>query len=240
MDWQMPEMDGFEATLRIRILEGEGELASGKKHSDHKGEELLRRLPIIGMTANAAPEHHEQCLKIGMDDCLNKPISLQGLRVALQRWVKSPDDHGKEGQNSLNAFPDPALSSGGLGPRDNSAGRSGQPVRGGESYDWNQALLFMEGDQDLLDSLFKIFAETAPRVLHTLEEAVVAEDRQTVLRCAHQLRGSFGALRAIGATEQASFIEKNAQSGDIDVLHKHVQALRLTVEKILTLSRSAG
>ncbi len=237
MDWQMPVMDGFEATLRIRILESEGELASQKKlHSASNGAHGSRRLPIIGMTANAAPEHREQCLKIGMDDCLNKPISMQGLRVALERWVQGPDDHhGNDGKGFRKVFPMEAARStdlvGHAGPDD----RSVRPAQGEETYDWDQALLFMEGDQDLLDSLFKIFAETTPGVLKTLEDAVAANDREKVFRCAHQLRGSFGAIRAVEAAEQAFFIEKNARSVDMDILHSQVKSLRLTVDRLLNL-----
>ena len=67
MDCQMPEMDGFEATRRIRAQEA---LTGG-------------HLPIIAMTANAMGADREQCLAAGMDDHLSKPIS----RAALVRVV---------------------------------------------------------------------------------------------------------------------------------------------------------
>ena len=70
MDCQMPELDGFQATRRIRELEGEA-----------------RRVPILAMTANAMQGDRERCLESGMDDYLAKPITLDGLKNALRRWL---------------------------------------------------------------------------------------------------------------------------------------------------------
>jgi CheY-like chemotaxis protein len=73
MDCQMPEMDGFEASRRIREREGGA-----------------RRIRILAMTANAMPGDRERCLEAGMDDYLAKPIAIRDLRDALQRWLPNP------------------------------------------------------------------------------------------------------------------------------------------------------
>ena len=72
MDWQMPEMDGIEATRAIRELER----VRGSK-----------RTPVIAMTAHAMPGDREACLTAGMDDYLVKPYSLHELLGTLQRWT---------------------------------------------------------------------------------------------------------------------------------------------------------
>jgi PAS domain S-box-containing protein len=78
MDVQMPVMDGFEATRRIRALEqSEGEEAA----------ETKKRIPIIAMTANAMRGDREACLEAGMDDYVAKPIAPKQLRQVLQRWL---------------------------------------------------------------------------------------------------------------------------------------------------------
>ncbi len=70
MDCQMPVMDGFEATRRIRQWEKQGGVA---------------RTPIVALTASAMKGDREACLKEGMDDYLTKPIVMQGLFSLLER-----------------------------------------------------------------------------------------------------------------------------------------------------------
>jgi PAS domain S-box-containing protein len=76
MDVQMPEMDGFEATRRIR---------------DPDSAVLRHDVPIIAMTAHAMQGDREQCLAAGMDDYVTKPISAQTLGAALDRWLPRED-----------------------------------------------------------------------------------------------------------------------------------------------------
>lgn len=71
MDCQMPVMDGFEATRRIRAAEHEP-----RSH-----------VPIVAMTANAMAEDRERCLAAGMDDYLTKPVRADALIAVLDRLV---------------------------------------------------------------------------------------------------------------------------------------------------------
>ena len=75
MDCQMPVMDGFTATRRIRELE----LSRGTK-----------RMPIIALTANVMSEDREKCLAAGMDAHLGKPIEPAQVIEALNRYLKAP------------------------------------------------------------------------------------------------------------------------------------------------------
>lgn len=79
MDCQMPEMDGYEASLRIR----QNEAAEGES-----------RIPIVALTAHALEEDREICASCGMDDYLSKPFSSKQLAAVLGRWLKT----GSEGE----------------------------------------------------------------------------------------------------------------------------------------------
>ena len=73
MDMQMPEMDGLEATMKIRET-----FASDT-------------LPILAMTANAGEEDRERCLKAGMDAHITKPIDPEVLMSELCKWIAPKD-----------------------------------------------------------------------------------------------------------------------------------------------------
>ncbi len=75
MDCQMPEVDGFEATRRIR--QGEPGV-------------LTPQLPIIALTARALQGDREKCLQSGMDDYLTKPLEMDPLSEVLNRWLANP------------------------------------------------------------------------------------------------------------------------------------------------------
>ena len=76
MDVQMPEMNGFEATGRIRDWEA--------SHGGH--------IPIVAMTAHAMPEDRQRCLDAGMDGYVSKPVRLREVREAIQTAIRKPAD----------------------------------------------------------------------------------------------------------------------------------------------------
>ncbi len=73
MDVQMPGLDGYQTTGRIR-------------------NELRMELPVIGLTANASPDDRQRCLDAGMDDFLVKPIDIDAMRTALAKSVEGVED----------------------------------------------------------------------------------------------------------------------------------------------------
>ncbi len=72
MDCEMPDMDGYTATRKIRETEA-------LKPDQH--------VPIIALTAHALPEHQSKCIESGMDDHLAKPINLEDLLAKLRQWA---------------------------------------------------------------------------------------------------------------------------------------------------------
>jgi CheY-like chemotaxis protein/HPt (histidine-containing phosphotransfer) domain-containing protein len=83
MDCSMPRCDGFEATRRIRAMEGE-----------------LARTPVVALTAHATPADRERCLASGMDHWLPKPVQPEDLVQVLRRfttWSAAPPPTFAEG-----------------------------------------------------------------------------------------------------------------------------------------------
>jgi CheY-like chemotaxis protein len=82
MDIQMPEMDGYEATQRIRAIEAE---RSSAEHSSAGNSR--RRIPIIAMTANVFREDIEKCLEAGMNSHIGKPLDFLEVIDKLRRYL---------------------------------------------------------------------------------------------------------------------------------------------------------
>jgi CheY-like chemotaxis protein len=72
MDLQMPIMDGLEATSAIRESE------AGRS-----------RVPIVALSAGTDDDERDRCLAAGMDDFLQKPISIDAVRSVVTRWVST-------------------------------------------------------------------------------------------------------------------------------------------------------
>src|SRR5213079_637737 len=72
MDWQMPDVDGFQATAEIRRREAQ----------------IYKRVPIVALTASAIEGDREKCLAAGMDDYIPKPFTAHQMRSALTAWLK--------------------------------------------------------------------------------------------------------------------------------------------------------
>jgi CheY-like chemotaxis protein len=75
MDWQMPQLDGIQATKQIRELPEAGSV------------------PIIAMTANAMEGDRLSCLNAGMNDYISKPFTLEQLQKAIETWLPTREEH---------------------------------------------------------------------------------------------------------------------------------------------------
>lgn len=86
MDVQMPDIDGYDATRRIRALPGPA-----------------AKIPIVAITAHAMPGERETCLASGMNDYLPKPVSLTQLGAAIRLWASKSSESHSAGPDMMEA-----------------------------------------------------------------------------------------------------------------------------------------
>jgi CheY-like chemotaxis protein len=89
MDVQMPVMDGYEATYKLRHEE------PFISHDD------LRDIPVVALTASAIQGDREKCFEMGMSDYLSKPFLTEALDQMIAKWaVKRRNERDKNGTKS--------------------------------------------------------------------------------------------------------------------------------------------
>jgi CheY-like chemotaxis protein len=84
----MPNMDGYEATKAIRVLE-QGENGG------------VKRIPIVALTANAMSGDRSFCVSAGMDDYISKPFTRDHLRKVVTKWLPASVSLGREERESV-------------------------------------------------------------------------------------------------------------------------------------------
>jgi PAS domain S-box-containing protein len=188
MDVQMPVMDGFEATARIR----ERERASGE------------HVPIVAMTAHAMKGDRERCLAAGMDDYVSKPVHAAELRQALARFAPSDSQADR--------------ATGPVGPPTGRLDRAALLARVGGREDRLRTIIriFLEESSGLLTELREAIAGGEPsrlkRPAHSLKGAVGLFGAPGVVEAAQSLEslGEAGALA--GASEAYGRLEDQVRA----------------------------
>jgi two-component system sensor histidine kinase/response regulator len=186
MDVQMPEMDGFEATRRIR----ESERASG------------RHTPIAAVTAHAMAGDRERLLAAGMDDYLSKPLQKAELLALIERI--------SAGRRSAGAAP---LSMAPNGHRHPDALPTLAPESSPKElpiFSREKLLDALDGDEVLMRRMIALFHESTPRLLDEIRGAVARRSPGDLARTAHALLSSLGVFGACNAHHLTLQLEAQA------------------------------
>lgn len=167
MDCQMPQMDGYHATRRIRRLEQE------------KG---LPRIPIIALTANVASDNQQKCFASGMDDFLSKPIQISLLVEKINTWLQIPQtlhpkiprtmDEKRIELKKEHADSEKPFELSGLEELKRTLGEEGFSL------------------------IAQAFIEGVPEKLEYLKKAVMTENSEDLRKMAHILKGNSGMIQA--------------------------------------------
>jgi PAS domain S-box-containing protein len=221
MDCEMPEMDGFEATREIRKRETDG------------------RLPIVAMTAKVLVGDREQCLAVGMDDSIPKPINLQTIEMAIRRWaLKEEEDVSFQPQietdsNAENDSGSYAEEQQPVPPASSSHNQSPSVDDDQEPpIDYEEAVEELLGDRELVNSLVAEFLERIEGDIQMLRDALAREELDTLRKTAHRLRGGAGSLRAMPLSQAAGELESAAESGSLEEARKRLAVLEAEHQRL--------
>ncbi|HMN62730.1 MAG TPA: response regulator, partial [Anaerolinea sp.] len=165
---QMPELDGLEATRRIREAEPAGQ-----------------HVPIIALTAHAMQGDRERCLAAGMDDYLSKPLQKQELTAVLERWSGDGMDENQPAQERGPGAAGVAEAA----PIDL---KNALPRFGGDMnflVDLLQEFVHQleSGGMQMRDALQEKDAVRLSELAHSLKGAALAFSAQRIVDCAYHL-----------------------------------------------------
>jgi two-component system sensor histidine kinase/response regulator len=191
MDVQMPILGGIEATRLLRERESE----SGA------------HIPVIAVTARAMSGDREECLKVGFDDYIAKPIQSKELYKMIDRLAAACGTRVEE----VAASPDPA-----------------------PHLVINRDALFdrMDGDAQLLHEMIGLFLKSLPRLLREIREAIATGDATRLNNAAHELKGSTSQFSAEAACEAAVALENMSRRGDLTHAEEAARTLVAELERL--------
>ena len=172
-DIHMPEMNGYELVREIRLLE----------HSSG------RHTPLIAITANARATDVEKCLKAGMDDVIAKPLELQYLRLALEKWAPLTPD----------------------APQENAAVVTSAETPADLVIDFD-VLVQSTGDRpELHRSLLQSYEDALEPDLNNIQQAFAWKNSEQIVEYAHRLKSSSRSVGIIAMGEICEQIESKAK-----------------------------
>lgn len=210
MDCQMPEMDGYEATRRIREIE--------QKHTGEK------RVPIVALTAGAGRQDRNRCRDAGMDNYLPKPFSLADINRMVSQYM------GEEADETAANINESILSS----PNSETIQPLGEPA---EIVKMAAIRSIREVEKQtgkiLLPSLIEGYKKQVQEKLDELDAAILAEDSENCYKTAHAVKSMSANVGAEKVRQISAQIEIAGKEGNIEIVKNTLILLEPAVHEFL-------
>ncbi len=205
MDFQMPVMDGLEATRRLR--------AQGFT------------LPVIAMTANAMKGDRERAIESGMIDYLTKPIKVHELFDVLGRYFPELDAETTAVkpvlalENTAEPAPAPTPQTPELTLEVSEPEQALPKALKQIQCDWKAALALLGEDEEILINMAELYIGNHTDYLKDIHAALTAQDNPKLTRALHSLKGTFALFQATEAEQVLAKAEHAAHDDQVaDVL----------------------
>jgi two-component system, sensor histidine kinase and response regulator len=191
MDCEMPVMDGFDATKRIRDIE---RAISGVRN----GETSRSRTPIVALTAHALAEVRERCLEAGMDDFLVKPYDDVQIADMLGRWLT----------------PRAAVETGMKAPPQAEPASDTTATLDMRTIEKIRRIPGEDGSSLLRQVVLRFTANAGP-LLADIREKARSGDPEALWRAAHSLRSTAASIGATRVSRACAEIEMKARENGV-------------------------
>ncbi|MDJ0818940.1 MAG: response regulator, partial [Desulfobacterales bacterium] len=270
MDVQMPVMDGYTATRKIREWEsevgmrnaevGKGNSEAGSRNAedgsrDKNGENSdlkseirnlqskIEGVPIIAMTAHAMAGDENKSLQAGMNGHVTKPIDPEQLFTTLQRWIKPVAERAAV-PNSIPASGGPPLPDAPSEPNQAVLVEDDLP-ESLSGFDLVDGLKRLQGNKKLYRKLLLSFATDYKAAANEIRQALDSEDFDQAHSLVHNLKGLAGNLAATDLQTAAVNLEKlvkgiGQEAPSPDQLNLRFSELKNSLKQALSSAQSLG
>jgi signal transduction histidine kinase/CheY-like chemotaxis protein len=219
MDCQMPILDGYNASWKIR----DREAAPNYK---------FPKLIIIAMTANAMQEDRDRCLDSGMDDFLSKPVRKEDLARKLDYWNQILSE-----KNDVNFVPNIEI----LLPNSYASEVDDILSDSEVKIDWQYLDEMCSGNNEFKQELLQAYSISMSEHVEALEIAISTKEYINIEHEAHFIKGSSSAIGITGVAKLASSLEENGKnkkmSENTTILLKKILK---DIEQIKNLAQEIG
>ncbi|MDQ3393310.1 MAG: response regulator [Bacteroidota bacterium] len=224
MDIQMPEMDGYEATLKIR--------------NDFKAP--VSEIPIMAITAHALNSEINKCLAAGMNDYLSKPFKTQDLIAKVGALIPDKFDRNKQGPNEAQGN--------GKSIKEIKAGIVKDLITPAENpkdiidelpaiveeklesvINLNNLLTLSGNNTSTVNNIIDLFVNQTPKRIEELQDLFAKKDWINLKSLCHKMKSSYSIIGALEVKKNLEIIEVDCSSNSID-LEKFEMLINNTLE----------
>jgi two-component system, sensor histidine kinase and response regulator len=217
MDCQMPGMDGFEATAKIRQMEALGVIEGGG-----------RRHRIVALTAHATTGYRELCIARGMDDYLSKPFGREQIIEILRRGLAVTPNNSNlllENTNSNHHALNNQLDTKAQPNYTSHQDMPSKIERFNDARLEQMAMIKIPGKPDLREGLLKIYFLNAPKAKEQMQLAWNDRDDETLFRLAHSMKSSCANMGLLHLSALAADIEASTKEKQFEGMEDKLRQL---------------